>query len=135
MKIITLNLNGIRSAARKGFLEWLPQQRADVICVQELKAQAADMTEDLLAPAGYHGHFHYAEKKGYSGVGVYSRAKPDCVAAGLGVADIDAEGRYLRADFGNLSVISLYLPSGSSGEPLAIPKHLRQLDADAGRFW
>lgn len=116
MKIITLNLNGIRSAARKGFLDWLPRQRADVICVQEIKAQAADMTEELLAPAGYHGHFHYAEKKGYSGVGIYSRAAPDRVRAGIGVAEIDAEGRYLRADFGKLSVISVYLPSGSSGE-------------------
>lgn len=116
MKIITLNLNGIRSAARKGFLDWLPRQRADVICVQEIKAQAADMTKELLAPAGYHGHFHYAEKKGYSGVGVYSRAAPDRVKAGIGVAEIDAEGRCLRADFGRLSVISVYLPSGSSGE-------------------
>ncbi len=116
MKIITLNLNGIRSASRKGFLEWLPQQRADVICVQELKAQAADMTEELLAPAGYQGHFHYAEKKGYSGVGIYSKSAPDRVAAGFGVAEFDAEGRYLRADFGGLTVISLYLPSGSSGE-------------------
>lgn len=116
MKIITLNLNGIRSAARKGFLEWLPRQRADVICVQEIKAQAADMNVELLAPAGYHGHFHYAEKKGYSGVGIYSKAAPDRIDAGLGVAEIDAEGRYLRADFGKLSVISLYLPSGSSGE-------------------
>lgn len=116
MKIITLNLNGIRSAARKGFLDWLPRQRADVICVQEIKAQAADMTSELLAPAGYHGHFHYAEKKGYSGVGIYSKATPDRVATGFGVAEFDAEGRYLRADFGKLSVISLYLPSGSSGE-------------------
>ncbi len=116
MKIITLNLNGIRSAARKGFLDWLPRQRADVICVQEIKAQAADMTEELLAPGGCHGHFHYAEKKGYSGVGVYSKAAPDRVKAGIGVAEIDAEGRYLRADFGKLSVISVYLPSGSSGE-------------------
>ena len=116
MKIITLNLNGIRSAARKGFLDWLPRQRADVICVQEIKAQAADMTAELLAPAGYHGHFHYAEKKGYSGVGIYSKAAPDRTVAGMGVAEIDAEGRYLRADFGKLSVISVYLPSGSSGE-------------------
>lgn len=116
MKIITLNLNGIRSAARKGFMEWLARQQADVVCVQEIKAQAADMTAELLSPAGYHGHFHYAEKKGYSGVGVYSRAKPAKVATGFGVTEFDAEGRYLRADFGDLSVISLYLPSGSSGE-------------------
>jgi len=128
MKIITLNLNGIRSAARKGFLEWLPQQRADIICVQELKAQAADMTEELLAPAGYHGHFHYAEKKGYSGVGIYSKPAPDRVSSGFGVEEFDAEGRYLRADFGDLSVISLYLPSGSSGEHRQASK-FRFLDA------
>lgn len=128
MKIITLNLNGIRSASRKGFLEWLPKQRADVICVQELKAQAADMTEELLAPAGYHGHFHYAEKKGYSGVGIYSREKPEKVAAGFGVAEFDAEGRFLRTDFGKLSVISLYLPSGSSGDHRQASK-FRFLDA------
>lgn len=128
MKIITLNLNGIRSASRKGFLEWLPKQCADVICVQELKAQAADMTEDLLAPAGYHGHFHYAEKKGYSGVGIYSREKPAKVAAGFGVAEFDAEGRFLRTDFGKLSVISLYLPSGSSGDHRQASK-FRFLDA------
>lgn len=128
MKIITLNLNGIRSAARKGFLEWLPQQRADVICVQEIKAQAADMTEELLAPAGYRGHFHYAEKKGYSGVGIYARVAPDRVSAGFGVSEFDAEGRYLRADFGDFTVISLYLPSGSSGEHRQASK-FRFLDA------
>jgi exodeoxyribonuclease-3 len=116
MKIITLNLNGIRSAARKGFFKWLPRQRADVVCVQEIKAQAEDMTAELLAPAGYHGHFHYAKKKGYSGVGIYSKSAPDRVSAGFGVAEFDDEGRYLRADFGGLSVVSLYLPSGSSGE-------------------
>src|SRR6187455_2507208 len=100
MKIITLNLNGIRSAARKGFLEWLPRQRADVICVQEIKAQAEDMTEELLAPAGYHGHFHYAEKKGYSGVGIYSKRAPDAVQIGFGCDEFDAEGRYVQCDFG-----------------------------------
>ncbi len=116
MKIITLNLNGIRSASRKGFFQWLKNQRADAVCVQEIKAQEADMTSELLKPAGYRGHFHYAEKKGYSGVGIYAKTAPDRIVAGLGVRDIDAEGRYLRADFGKLSVISLYLPSGSSGE-------------------
>ena len=114
LRIISLNLNGIRSAATKGFLDWLPGQQADVICVQELKAQAADMRPELLAPAGYHGCFHYAEKKGYSGVGIYSRRVPDRVVEGIGHAGFDAEGRYIRADFGNLSVISVYVPSGSS---------------------
>ncbi len=121
MRIITANLNGIRSAANKGFFAWLQTQQADVICLQEVKAQAADMTAEMLAPAGYHGYFHYAEKKGYSGVGIYCKQKPDAVIEGLShfnqhMADIDSEGRYIEARFGNLSVISLYLPSGSSGE-------------------
>lgn len=121
MRIITANLNGIRSAANKGFFAWLQTQEADVVCLQEVKAQAADMTAEMLAPAGYHGYFHYAEKKGYSGVGIYCKQKPDAVIEGLthfnqNMADIDSEGRYLEARFGNLSVISLYLPSGSSGE-------------------
>lgn len=116
MRIISINLNGIRSASSKGFYEWLAQQEADVICVQELKAQAADMTGQMLAPSGYHGHFHYAEKKGYSGVGIYSRVQPERVVAGLGIPEFDAEGRYLRADYADYSVVSLYLPSGSSGE-------------------
>lgn len=116
MRIITANLNGIRSAANKGFFAWLQSTQADVICLQELKAQAADMTTEMLSPAGYFGNFHYAEKKGYSGVGIYSKTKPDAVIEGLGIADIDSEGRYLECQFGNLSVVSLYLPSGSSGE-------------------
>jgi exodeoxyribonuclease III len=116
MRIITLNLNGIRSAANKGFYPWLQQMQPDILCMQELKAQATDMTAEMLAPEGYHGHFHYADKKGYSGVGIYSTQKPDAVIEGLGIADIDAEGRYLECRFGHLCVISLYLPSGSSGE-------------------
>ena len=122
MRIITLNLNGIRSATTKGFLEWLPKQDADIVCVQELKAQAADMAPAMLEPDGYHGYFHYAEKKGYSGVGIYTRRKPDAVVEGVGIADIDAEGRYLRIDFGNLSVVSLYLPSGSASPERQIAK-------------
>lgn len=116
MRIVSANLNGVRSAANKGFFDWLQSSGADVVCVQELKAQLPDMSAAMLAPAGYHGFFHPAEKKGYSGVGIYCRRAPDRVVEGLGIADIDAEGRYLRADFGQLSVISLYLPSGSSSE-------------------
>ena len=115
LRIITLNLNGIRSAATKGFFKWLARQRADVVCVQELKAQAADMTEEILAPAGFSGYFHCAEKKGYSGVGLYARHRPGKVTEGIGIPDVDSEGRYLRADFGRLSVVSVYLPSGSAG--------------------
>ena len=116
MKIISLNLNGIRSATNKGVQAWLKKQDADVVCMQEIKAQAADMTAEMHNPEGYCGNFHYAEKKGYSGVGIYSKLKPDKVIEGLGIADIDSEGRYLECQFGNLSIISLYLPSGSSGE-------------------
>jgi exodeoxyribonuclease III len=118
MRIITANLNGIRSAANKGFFAWLQTTEADIVCLQEVKAQAADLTAEMLAPLGYVGHFHYAQKKGYSGVGIYSKTKPDLVIEGLGAGfeDIDDEGRYIEARLGNLSVISLYLPSGSSGE-------------------
>ena len=115
LRIITLNLNGIRSAWNKGLLPWAKEQNADFVCLQELKAQEADLVDEMVSPAGLHAHYHYAEKKGYSGVGIWSRQRPDTVIAGLGHPEFDAEGRYLQADFGNLSVISLYLPSGSSG--------------------
>jgi len=116
LRVITLNLNGIRSASRKGLFDWLARQRADIVCVQELKAQEADMTDAMLAPRGFHGCFHYAQKKGYSGVGLYTKQKPTRISEGIGVREFDDEGRYVRADFGKLSVISAYLPSGSSGE-------------------
>src|SRR5436853_6721896 len=91
-------------------------QDADIVCLQELKAQASDMTPEFLSPLNHHGHFHYAEKKGYSGVGLYSKQKPDAVQIGFGSAEFDAEGRYVRCDFGRLSVVSVYCPSGSSSE-------------------
>lgn len=115
MRVITLNVNGIRSAAKKGLFEWLPRQRADVVCLQEVKAQEADLTEPMRAPAGLHGFFCCAEKKGYAGVALYSRRAPDRIRSGFGSKEHDDEGRYLQADFGRLSVISLYVPSGSSG--------------------
>ncbi|MGE5467874.1 MAG: exodeoxyribonuclease III [Ignavibacteria bacterium] len=114
LRITSLNLNGIRSAASKGLYDWLATQGADVVCLQELKAQHADLDLAVHVPGGYQGWFHCAEKKGYSGVGLYARKQPDRVVEGLGNAEFDAEGRYLRADWGRLSVISLYLPSGSS---------------------
>ncbi|MCK9260629.1 MAG: exodeoxyribonuclease III [Azoarcus sp.] len=116
LRIISANLNGIRSASNKGFLDWLAKQDADIVCMQELKAQSPDLSDRMRNPDGLNGWFHCAEKKGYSGVGIYSRHTPDRVVEGLGMADIDAEGRYLQLDFGKLSVISLYLPSGSSSE-------------------
>lgn len=122
MQIITLNLNGVRAAAKKGFFEWLAAQSADIVCVQELKAQLPDLSGDMLSPDSYHGYFHCAVKKGYSGVGIYSRKQPDNVIEGVGIPEIDAEGRFIQADFGNLSIISLYLPSGSSGEHRQVAK-------------
>ncbi len=115
MRIITLNVNGIRSAARKGFFDWLPTQTADFICLQEIKAQGDQIEDSLFRPAGYHCHYLSAVKKGYSGVAVYSRHPPDDIIEGLDWADFDAEGRYLEFRLGTLSVVSLYLPSGSSG--------------------
>ncbi|MEO8009807.1 MAG: exodeoxyribonuclease III, partial [Betaproteobacteria bacterium] len=121
MRIVTLNLNGVRSAVNKGLLGWLAQQSADVVCVQELKAQDKDLTDAIRNPDGFHGHFHFAARPGYSGVGIYCRKQLDQLVSGIGIADIDAEGRYLEARFGNLSIVSLYVPSGSSSpERLAI---------------
>jgi exodeoxyribonuclease III len=116
LRIITINVNGIRSAARKGLFAWLQHQQADVICVQELKAQAAELQHPSLCLEGYHAHFHYAEKKGYSGVGIYSRHQPKQIVTGLGWDTADQEGRYVAVDLGGLWVASLYLPSGTSGE-------------------
>lgn len=115
MRIMTINLNGIRSAAGKGFFRWMVRQQPDVVCVQELRAHVAELAPQLLRPAGYRGYFHHAQRKGYSGVGLYCRREPDRVRSALGWREFDAEGRYLQADFGALSVASVYLPSGSSG--------------------
>ena len=119
MRIISANLNGIRSAASKGFFDWLPTQHADIVCVQELKAQAADLRPEFIRCDGLSGAFHHAEKKGYSGVGIYTRQTPQTIIEGLGVPEFDAEGRYIEAGYdhssgGKLAVISLYQPSGSS---------------------
>jgi len=115
MRIITLNANGIRSAARKGFFTWLDKQNADIVCIQETKAQEHQLGEDF-CPSGFYYHFHDAEKKGYSGVAIFSKHKPKKIVKGLGWHDIDMEGRYIEAEYDGLSVISLYMHSGSSGE-------------------
>lgn len=117
MRIISLNANGIRAAARKGFFDWLRRQRADVVCIQETKAQEHQLTDPVFRPRYFDTCvYHDAEKKGYSGVAIYARQAPDNVEAGIGWDFMDREGRWLRADFGNLSVISLYMPSGTSGD-------------------
>ena len=116
MRVITLNVNGIRAAERKGFFSWLQQQGADIVCLQEIKAQSHQLDSSVFHPLGYHCYYHEAEKKGYSGVAIYSKIQPDLIFKGIGWSDVDTEGRFIEAQFGNLSVISLYLPSGSSGE-------------------
>ena len=125
-RLVTLNLNGIRSAANKGFVEWAEQIGADCMGVQEVKAQAEHIDGRFDRLAGMKGHFHLADKKGYSGVGLYSRKKPSQVITGLGDAAFDAEGRYVEARFDTarrkLSVISCYFPSGSSGPERQLAK-------------
>ena len=128
MRVITLNVNGIRSAERKGFARWLARiDPWDVVCLQELKALHDDVPPSLRAPRRCTASFHPAEKKGYSGVGIYARA-PARFVTGFGSREFDGEGRYLRADFADVSVISLYLPSGSSG-PHRQASKFRFLDA------
>lgn len=116
MRVITINLNGIRSAAKKGFFDWMLSQNADVICVQETKAQMEHLQDDLYRPQGYYCYFEDAEKKGYSGVGIYSRKEPHNIKRGLGWGHADTEGRYIEADFGHVKIASLYMPSGTMGE-------------------
>ncbi len=116
MRVITLNANGIRAAARKGVFEWLKKQKPDVVCLQETKAQEHNLTDGMFRPDGFHAYYFDAEKSGYSGVAIFCREKPDKISTGLGWASCDQEGRYIQADFGQLSVASLYMPSGSSGE-------------------
>lgn len=115
MRVITLNANGIRSAASKGAFAWLRTQDADVICLQETKAQEHQLAGHDVDIPGYHRYFYDAERPGYSGVALYCRDEPSEVIRGFGVDEFDREGRYIEARFGGLSVVSLYLPSGSSG--------------------
>ena len=115
LSITTANLNGIRSAARKGFLDWMTgPSNSDLVCVQELKAQSGDMSPALSGPDGFHGYFDHAVQKGYSGTGIYSRIEPLHVVHGFGSEEVDAAGRYLQCEFRDFSLISLYAPSGSS---------------------
>ncbi|VAW55924.1 Exodeoxyribonuclease III, partial [hydrothermal vent metagenome] len=116
MRIITVNTNGIRAAARKGFFDWLKLQHADVVCIQETKAQVHQLEDEAFHPQGYHCYYHDAQKKGYSGVAVYCKVKPKKVHAGIGMHDVDMEGRYMEIEFEKISVISLYMHSGSSSE-------------------
>ena len=123
-RVISLNANGIRAAARKGFFDWMHRQDADVVCIQETKAQVHQLTDEVFSPAGYHSYYEDAEKKGYSGVAIYSKHKPKKIIRGYGDAEFDAEGRYIEVQLeGGINVVSLYLPSGSSKEERQIAKY------------
>ncbi|HXN10223.1 MAG TPA: exodeoxyribonuclease III, partial [Steroidobacteraceae bacterium] len=128
MRVITVNVNGIRSAARRGLLPWLARQDADVICLQEIRAQEQDLQGEQYALPGYRRELYPAQRPGYAGTAVFSRLEPERVVRGFGVPEFDAEGRYLELRYGKLSVVSLYLPSGSAGPPRQASK-FRFLDA------
>jgi exodeoxyribonuclease-3 len=115
-RVISLNANGIRAAARKGFFEWMAKQDADVVCIQETKAQVHQLTDEVFSPTGYYCYYEDAEKKGYSGTAIYTRHKPKKVVRGYGDPEFDNEGRYLEVQLDGINVVSLYLPSGSSGD-------------------
>jgi exodeoxyribonuclease III len=115
-KIITYNVNGIRSAMSKGLLDWIKAANPDIVCFQEIKAEPGQIDVTVFENLGYHHYWHPAQKKGYSGVAILSKKKPDYVHIGCGIEKYDFEGRVLRVDYGDVSVLSVYHPSGSSGE-------------------
>ncbi len=116
MRVITLNLNGIRAAERKGLFQWLAAQNADFVCLQETRAQIHQLQKDAFWPTDYHCYYRDAEKKGYSGVALYCREKPETLVQELGWPTVDSEGRYIEAKLGNLCIVSIYIPSGTSGD-------------------
>lgn len=116
MKILSYNVNGLRSAISKGFIPWLKATDADVVCLQEIKISDQQIDNSLFTDLGYHSYWMYADKKGYSGVAILSRVKPEKIEYGCNISKYDCEGRVLRADFTNHSIMSVYMPSGSSGE-------------------
>ena len=116
MKIVSYNLNGIRSAMGKGLLNWLQTENPDVFCIQESKAQPEQIDTLAMQELGYHSYIHSAEKKGYSGVCIFSKQVPDRVVAGMGIPAYDSEGRVLRADFGDITIVCVYIPSGTTGD-------------------
>lgn len=116
MKIITYNVNGLRAAVGKGFPEWLQQENPDVVCIQETKLQPEQYPAEAIESLGYKSYLFSAKKKGYSGVAILTKTEPDHVEYGMGIEKYDDEGRFIRADFGDVSVVSVYHPSGTSGE-------------------
>ena len=116
MKIVSYNLNGIRSAINKGLLDWLQTENPDVFCIQESKAQPEQIDTLAMQELGYHSYIHSAEKKGYSGVCIFSKQVPEQLVAGMGIPAYDSEGRVLRADFGDITIVCVYIPSGTTGD-------------------
>ena len=116
MKIISYNLNGIRSAINKGLLDWLASENPDVFCIQESKAQPEQIDVMAFQELGYHSYIHSAVKKGYSGVCIFTKQEPDRVVVGMNNPKYDAEGRVLRVDFGDLTIVDAYIPSGTTGD-------------------
>lgn len=116
MRLISYNVNGIRSAIKRGFIEWLATDPADIICLQETKAEKANIDHRIIEDLGYETYWYSAEKKGYSGVAIFTKRSPDTLFYGNGTMQSDAEGRVIRADFGDLTLINAYFPSGSSGD-------------------
>ncbi len=123
LRVITVNLNGIRSAQRKGFFEWLAAEQPDVVCLQEVRADMESLKDAHFYPEGYYHYFVDAGKKGYSGVGIYTKKQPDRIVTKMGWDLADQEARYIQADFGDLSIVSLYFPSGSSSEDRQVVKY------------
>lgn len=116
MRVISYNVNGIRAAINKGFFEWLENESPDVLCLQEIKAQEDQIDVLTIQSMGYHYYFHPAEKKGYSGVAILSKQKPDLVKVGMDMDIYDKEGRVLRADYGDVTIVCVYIPSGTMGD-------------------
>ena len=116
MRIISYNVNGIRAAIKKGFIDWLKTNPADIICLQETKAEHSDIDVKLLEDLGFHHHWFSAQKKGYSGVAVFTKIKPDKISIGSGIQSSDDEGRVIQLDFGDIHLINAYFPSGTSGD-------------------
>jgi len=132
MRVVTLNCNGVRAAARKGFFEWLPSLNADVVCLQETRASQSQLDAEIFWPDDYFCYYFEAQKKGYSGTAIFSKVEPNTVTKGLGFELADDEARYIQADYEGFSVASIYLPSGTSGEVRQVLKmdFLKRLSND-----
>ena len=116
MRIFSWNVNGLRAVVKKGFFDWLESEGPDVVCLQEIKARTEDLDEKILNPKGYHAFWNPAERKGYSGVAIFTKKKPVAVHLGLGIERFDCEGRILRIEFKDFDLFSVYFPNGTSGE-------------------